>query len=171
MAICLPEATGTGYVSMPSPFVSCTGVLARGGFVASGDPNFPELQRKVGGVTFGRIFEGDVTFNDGLGACFGDPAFLAEVATHEIGHAIGFGHSSENPTEPDPVRKDATMYFRAHNDGRGASLRQDDLAGLLAGYPTSITAVTPLASATCMADLGLLATACFGHSLSTAPFM
>lgn len=110
--------------------VSCTGVLAIGGFCTSTGTS------TVGGVTFERIDEGDVTMNAGVGACFG-AAGLAEVLTHELGHAIGLGHSSENPDEPNDDLADATMFFLAHVDGRGASLRTDDRAGIAAIYPGS----------------------------------
>jgi hypothetical protein len=150
--------------------VGCNGVVARGGFVASADDTFPGLQKTVGDRTFGRIFEGDVTFAQGFGACFADPLMLTEVMGHEIGHAIGFGHSSENPAEPDPVLAEALMYFRAHDDGRGAAPMADDIAAMTAVYPAELLAATPLASLACEFDLGILAHSCFGQSLSLAPF-
>src|SRR5262249_19143811 len=72
---------------------------------------------------------------DGLGGCI-SLISLEEITTHELGHVIGLGHSSENQNEPDPSLRDATMYYLAHLDGRGASLRPDDIAGVSALYPT-----------------------------------
>ncbi|HLK12777.1 MAG TPA: thrombospondin type 3 repeat-containing protein [Candidatus Binatia bacterium] len=114
---------------MPAP-VSCSGVLALGGFCTSADTDV------VSGVTFNRITEGNVTMNGGFGGCsFWNETNLAEVLTHELGHTIGIGHSSENPDEPDPVLADATMYYRAHFDGRGASVHADDIAAVRFIYP------------------------------------
>ena len=107
---------------------NCSGVLAVGGFCGGAG------SMTVGGITFGNISEGDVTINNGFVDCFG-ATNLAEVMTHEIGHALGMGHSSEDPNESNPVLKDATMYFLAHFDGRGAAVRQDDVAGISAIYP------------------------------------
>jgi hypothetical protein len=108
--------------------VNCSGVLGLGGVCSSGEVEGP------GGATFSRITEGDVTLNDGLSGCFsaGD---VREVLTHEIGHAIGLGHSSQNGNEPDAVLRDATMYYVAHFDGRGAEVRSDDVAGVSTLYP------------------------------------
>ncbi len=127
------------------PLVNCTGVLAIAGFCST------EVGGSiVNGIVFERITEGDVMLNKGLADCpFWNATSLAEVLTHELGHTIGLGHSSEDPDELDPLLRDATMYFRAHFDGRGATLRADDIAGVRALYPLEATPrPTPTATAT-----------------------
>ncbi len=108
---------------MDSP-VNCSGTLAVGGFIYT-----TSEVRTINGTTFWRIVDGDLVFNDGWDGCgffYENFANFTEVATHELGHVLGLGHSS------DPS---ATMYDRAHFDGRGASLGQDDINGLKAIYP------------------------------------
>jgi len=102
------------------PPVNCSGTLAVGGFSRS---DYSQT-RTVNGTTFHRILEGDLVVNDGWAGCdyYENFANLAEVATHELGHVLGLGHSS------DP---NATMHDMAHFDGRGAALRQDDINGLI----------------------------------------
>lgn len=104
---------------------SCGGVLAVGGFCASSETTV------VSGTTFRRIRVGKVTFNNGWSQCPGwNRCNVAEVATHELGHTLGFGHATD---------VNATMYASAHFDGRCASLRSDDIDALTTVYPASGT--------------------------------
>jgi hypothetical protein len=116
------------YNEMPSP-TGCSGILALGGYCAGTQTT------SLNGQTFYRITEGNITFNSGFSSCsFWNTTNLAEVATHEIGHTIGIGHSSESDNAP-PDLEDATMYYRAHFDGRGASVKADDMDALRFLYP------------------------------------
>jgi Matrixin len=116
-------------ISDPS---GCGGILAIGGYCSSGETE------NVNGTTFQRITLGKVVFNNGWEQCgIWNACNLAEVATHEIGHSIGLGHSDDST---------ATMAAVAHFDGRCASLGADDVTAAQFIYPEA-SVPTPTATA------------------------
>jgi hypothetical protein len=101
--------------------IGCSGV------VAQTTVRWTSESKVVGGRTFHRIIESDLVFNDGMDCFLGNPTNLAEVACHELGHAIGLGHSLD---------LGAIMWPSARGN-RGATLGDDDKAGVLAIYPST----------------------------------
>lgn len=125
------RADGTSAISFNDPLdqmsdpVGCSGTLAIGGY-----PSASGQTTVIGGQVFNRIVEGDVVFNRNFSCFLGISANLAEVATHETGHAIGFDHSPDS---------NAIMYYLAHGSGRGPTLGSDDIAAVSFLYPGSKT--------------------------------
>lgn len=105
---------------------SCSGLLAVSGIVRY----IPSQTRTVGGVTYGKAVEANMSFNPYALCNFTNRCQIQEVATHEMGHALGLGHSSDVT---------ATMSPYAHFDNRCSSLMQDDVVGIDAVYPNGST--------------------------------
>jgi len=114
----------------------CADTLGEGGFdYTTSSPGI------INGTSFYQITDGFASINPYAAACFftGQVTNLREVLTHEMGHSLGMGHSWEPDFggSPTPAEADATMYYQAHFDGRGASIRSDDMAGISFIYPGS----------------------------------
>ncbi len=108
---------------------SCSGVLA-----AAGISNFDISQRTtINGLTFYRAMEGNISFNPYAKCYFNESCNVREIATHEMGHVLGLGHSRDS---------NSSMYAFAHFDGRCGSLRSDDEAAIRFIYPAN--SVTPV---------------------------
>lgn len=124
----------------PSP--SCAVILAIGGV------GWDASQTKViNGITFIRAATGHISFNPYASCVFGDHCSIREITTHELGHALGLGHSQFS---------DATMFGVAHFDGRCGSIRQDDINAITFVYPSAgggpgpltVVSTSPLGTAT-----------------------
>jgi hypothetical protein len=101
---------------------SCSGLLAVSGIVRY----MPNQTKTIGSITYGKAVESNMSFNP-YGLCnFTNRCQIQEVLTHEMGHALGLGHSTDST---------ATMLAYAHFDNRCASVMPDDILGINTIYP------------------------------------
>jgi hypothetical protein len=119
---------GDPYGDISDP-VNCGGVLAVGGYWRSGTLS----QEQVNGVSFYPAMQAYVIFNNGFDCFLGDPDNLAEVAAHELGHGLGFGHSAES----DSIMRSFAYGFR------GARLADDDRDAAHCHYPHTLQITSP----------------------------
>lgn len=112
----------------------CSSIIAIGGV------NWDSSQRRViNGVTFAKVYQGHISFNPFSSCSYDNHCNVQEIATHELGHALGLGHSADFT---------ATMAGTAHFDGRCASIKQDDADGIRFLYPAPGSGGSALAIST-----------------------
>ncbi|MBZ5637740.1 MAG: matrixin family metalloprotease [Acidobacteriia bacterium] len=115
-----------GEITDPS---GCSGVLALGGYWRSGSTG-----RTVNNVTFYPALRLYLIFNNAFECFLGNTDNLAEVAAHELGHGIGFGHSTV---------ADSIMRATAYGNGRGPRLGDDDRDAAHCHYPHTLAVTAP----------------------------
>jgi hypothetical protein len=124
---------------------------SKGGVMALGGWWSDQVSGRFEGEDYYRIIEGDIVVNDGV-ECYldKDPERMASMLTHELGHALGFGHScgdaASGPCNTQR-QKEAIMNAHAENDERGAVLKRDDLEALAAVYGELVVEELPAPTA------------------------
>jgi hypothetical protein len=107
--------------------------------------------RQLNGRTFKTIVEVDTVVQDGAGCVMAENANGPEVLAHELGHTLGLAHPCGDAglvsCLTNALLNDALMRPYIHGDGRGASLRADDLAGIAFLYPKMAVSAPPPAPA------------------------
>lgn len=119
---------GDPYSDITDPS-GCSGTLAIGGYWRSGSWN-----KTVNNVTYHPAQRLYLIFNNAFECFLGNANNLAEVATHEIGHGIGFGHSTVS---------DAVMRATAYGNNRGPRLGDDDRDAAHCTYPHTLGVTAP----------------------------
>jgi hypothetical protein len=151
----LASYNGINEISFDDPFDELTPFdCANGGFLAYTQTFWDSSLRSWKGVEYAQMVGAHVITNKNIACTFADdvtPSNLAQsLFTHELGHAVGLGHScgdGNSPSCANPVLDDASMRSIIHFDGRGTRLAADDQAAVRLLY--SNVAVPPVK---CKAD-------------------
>ncbi len=129
-----PPTPGGGIITYEDPAddITTSGVIAIGGACSNG------TTRTVNGTTFYKITYGFVIFTTKAEMpSLGQSQFLARVLEHEIGHAIGLGHT---PTDGSVANANSNVMYPSCCYAATPippAIGPDDLAGLRFIYPAS----------------------------------
>ena len=144
------EVDGVNSITYEDPFDEIPGSYERGeggviaisyGFFYCGETSVPHPIPGNRSVEALELIESNIATQDGFGewlALSPDPRENhEEIMAHELGHAIGIGHSCGDAGSGtcDSVTGAAIMRANAHGDGRGARLNGDDRAAVRFLYP------------------------------------